>query len=398
MEDQDLINNLMGYLSQKGNLTIEDIHNLSYKNPQLYYRSFMEFLHQYYPESHKSIIDAIGDIKSHGMNFTVPQKIVDLGMACFPKGYLEENKLPKHTSLKSLKCVFNHESYPIETFPGKTTRRLKNYLLEREAQIKFHNSNLLDLVKKVHPETDFLNLCARRLKRDKITQDLDDVETPLLPEVVKFALNACSVLFAAEKEEGKVVIAVPGIPGAKAEPDHEVEGCYFNNEAIFALEQANQGKKIAILDLNASFNHGLFRFCFGHKNIMLIGIHVDPLVDPTLSYRQDSTSKLNSYQYNLEVGTNGHDYLVCLEKALKNIPENQDLLLVIVGTNSYLLDSVGLLCVEAQYFRKFGEIIGMEASKKKVKKIILTPGEGYEEVSPQLLVDFCLGMIEKASN
>ncbi len=398
MEDSALLNNLIGYLSQEGTLTIEDIHDLGYKNPQLYYRSFMDFLHKYYPENRKPILDAIGDIKSHGMNFTIPQKIIDLGMTSFPRGYLEENTLPKHDSLKQLKALFNSESYPIETFPAKTARRLKNYLLEKEAQVIFHNSNCLELVKMVHSETDFLNLCARRLKRDKITQNLDDIETPLLPEVVKFALKAPSLLFAAAKEYGKVILSVPGIPGTKAEPEHEVEGCYFNNEAIFALEEARQGKKITILDLNVSFDHGLAKICSAQKNITFIGIFVDPHVDATLAYRKEDINKSNILLHHLEAGTNGKDYLHFLNKALQDLSSDQDILLVIGGTNSYLLDSVGLLCVEAPFFRKIGRMIAEESENKGVKKIIIVPGGGYEEVSPLLLVDLCLGINENIKN
>jgi acetoin utilization deacetylase AcuC-like enzyme len=392
MEDPELLNNLMGYLSQEGNLTIEDIRKLSY-NSRLYYKSFMEFLKKHYP-LHRDLVEAVGNVKSHGYNFTIPQKIIDYGVSCFPTGYIEPNIFPKHDSLHSITAIFNSESYPVETFIGKFTRDLKNYLLEKGAEIKVCNSDCQNLIKTIHPETDFLSLCARRLKREKIIQDIDDVETPLLPEVIRFALSAPSVLFKAEKEKGRLILAIPGISGARAEPEHENSGCYFNNEALFALELSKHGKKVTIIDLDAHFNHALVKFCLGNKNITLIGIHSNSLVDPTINYREDSKSKENSFQYDLEVGANGKEYLNCLKQAILNVPAQQDMVLILGGTNSYLFDSVGLLCVEAPFFKKFGEVIGKELEKKQTRKVIVVPGGGYEDLSPFLFIDFCLGISE----
>jgi len=385
------MDNLTAYLAVSGSLSIDELRKLAPINSKRYYQSYMGFLRDYYSDR-KNIIEGIANIKSHGLGFTVPQRIINYGLEDL-KGHIENSILPVH-NLVGLNVVCNSEDCPVETFPTRSFRWLKNYLIEKGAKITEHSSNVMELVKKVHSETDFLKLCARRLKREKIIQQIDDQEVPLVPEVLNHAYKAPSVLFTANELNRRFVVAIPGTVGGMAEANHENNYSYVNNEAVFALELASKGKKVTILDLSANFNHGLIKLCLGTEGIQIISLQADPQTDATIYYRDDAESKNNIVNYNLEAGINGREYLEYLKDAIKNISQS-DVLLIIGGSNNYLYDSIGLFCVEAQYFRRFGQVIGGRAKEKEIKKIIVVPGGGYDKDSHILFTDFCLGIKDK---
>ena len=384
-----LMENLAAYAAKQQTITIEDLRSMSSDTGKVFFKAFCSFLAGKYPEKDDTIVEGILNIKSHGQGIHIPETVKRKGIAAFPKGYLEENQMPVHENLAQVKILHNEKAFPIETFFSRTTRNILLYAKEKGANCISKSYRMDKQVKEIHSTIDFLKLFERRTKQLEHIRKLDDKEVPLFPEIITFALEAPSVLFEAEKQKEQLVIALPGTLGNHAEKDHEQVFCYFNNEAIFANEMIKKGKKITILDIDASFGNGTYHLLLGKQNITLMGIQVNPEVDPTL-YERDALTQKNSFQHNLELGTNGKTYLEVLKEALKKIPEHTDILLITGGVNQYLYDSCGLLCVEAQYFEKIGKAIAEAA--KDIPKIILTQAGGFEKDSHILFLDLASGI------
>ncbi|MBS3175965.1 hypothetical protein J4457_01895 [Candidatus Woesearchaeota archaeon] len=389
-----LIQSLAGYAARQRTITIDDIRNMSDVEGKIFFKVFCNFLEGKYPEKNDTILEGVLNIKSHGHGITIPEAVKQKGIAAFPKRYLEKNQMPTHMDkdLSCLKILHNKKMFPIETFFSRTTRNILSYAKEKGANCVAKTSTTPRMdkeIKEMHPVTDFLKLFERRTKQPEHIKKIDDREVPLFPEIITFALEAPFVLFEAEKQKEQFVIALPGTLGNHAEKNHEQVFCYFNNEAIFANEMAKQGRKITILDIDASFANGTHHLLLGKQNITLIGIQVNPEIDPTI-YERDAITQKNSFQYNLELATNGKTYIEILKEALKKILADTDILLVTGGVNQYLYDSCGLLCVEAQYFESIGKAIADAA--KKIPKIILTQAGGFEKFSHILFLDLASGI------
>ena len=385
----NMIESLAAYAAQQQIITIDDLRNMSDDTGKVFFKAFCNFLTSKYPEKNNTIVEGILNIKSHGHGIVIPDAIKQKGLAAFPKGYLEQSMISNKKDLSCLKIVYNKEMFPIETFFSRTTRNILLYAKEKGANCITKYCRIDKKIMEEHPIINFLKLLERRAKQPDHIKKIDDKEVPLFPEIVKFALEAPSVLFEAAKQKEQFVIALPGTLGNHAEKNHEQVFCYFNNEAIFANEMIKHGKRITILDIDASFGNGTYHLLLGKENITLIGIQANPEIDATI-YERDAITQKNSFQYNLELATNGRSYVDILKQALKKIPESTDILLISGGVNQYLYDSCGLLCVEAQYFEEIGKAIAESA--RNIPKIILTQAGGFEKDSHILFFDLALGI------
>jgi len=384
---------LLDYASAQGVLSVDSIMKLAALPDKSYFRAFSQFLENNCGDG-VEVSKGLLNIKSHGIGVLIPQKIIESGLTMFPKGYLKENNVPKHDDLSSFNVIIPKTRSYVETFPSMTCSNLFIYLKEKNAKIIESSFDMKKEIQEIHPVIDFAGLLLRRMTRENAVQAIDNKRTPLIKDLVDAAYHSPSVLIEAFKSDKNFVIAIPFSPGNHADKDHERNFCYFNNEAVFVNELLKMNKKIALLDLTANFASGLVNLCIGKKDIIIIGIHANPNLDPT-TYRENIESKQNSFQFNLEPGSNGEEYINVLQEAIDLIPQGIDVVLVIGSVNNYLFDSEGLLCVEAQYQRQIGNIIGSVVKGKGIKKLIIEPSAGFENDSHILFTDLCKGIDEE---
>ncbi len=380
----ELVNLYAAYSEKRGSLTADQVRSYTHCGNKLYFRSFCSLLAQAYPDK-KDIIEGLLGIKSHGLGFRLKKEILEEGLRQFPKGYLELGAMPVHSSV-DFTVVAHGDKFPIETFPSIAFARIASYLESKGARIHNPTRIFLDQIAAVHPSVELQRLLFERSRESQTVQQIDDYDFPLDEEIFEYIKKAPSVLFEASRLKDRLVIAIPGVVSNHSTSTRG----YFNAEAALLVYMAGQGKKAAIIDLDASFADGTTQICLGKNNIKLIGIQTNPFVDPTINYREYCASQENSVQFNIEPGLNGRRYIEVLRSAVQEIPKDADLLIVSFGTNLYAFDSVGLQCVEEKYFREIGEIVGR--ASKDIPKIIITPAGGYEEYAPQLFTEFCNGV------
>ena len=385
-----MLANLAAYLSISGEIGINDIRKMSYSQPKMFIRSYMQFLRKNYPGS-SELIDHITLIKSFGYGYTMPEKLMSKGIKLIENKYTKKNEMNanKKYDFKNIKVFCNQKQAINKTFSINTFNSLKNLFRDNNANMILNSYRMDEEIKSLHPGIDFLELCKRRMKREPLLRQIDDRESPLLPDIIEFSLHGLSVLNEANFSKDQFAVALQGIAGTHAKSDHEQEYSYFNNEIVFALQNAKSNKKILILDLDANFSHAMNEYC-NHENILYVGFHADPNVDCSISSRNTIQNK--NICYNLEIGINGEKYLSKLKNILDNINYTPDIFLILGSVNSYIFDNTSLLLVECQYFSQIGNLLGKFAQKNQIKKIILAQGRGFEKDSHILFAELCTGI------
>ncbi|MFQ5621540.1 MAG: hypothetical protein ACE5FT_06895 [Candidatus Nanoarchaeia archaeon] len=372
---------LAQYAARSGDLSAVELRQLCHGDPKLFFKSFVEFLKRKNPDR-LDIVEGILNIKSHGLGFTIPQKIIDEGLIHFPEGYLELGDLSKHDKL-SLTVVHHAKSFPIKTFPSKTYAEMVDYFKQKGCKLIPVAMRTDNYVKKIHKSIDVNEKILKRATQPAWMQRIDNIEYPLTKDIFNYVLETPSVLFRAFEDRSRVTVAIPGTWSNMCDDERG----YINSTAVAAKALAERGKKITILDLDTSFGGGTVKLLLGEQNITLIGLQTDPETDPGLNIRDHTESEQNSYQFNIPIGLNGKGYLDILNQAIQKIPTDTGVLIVSVGLDNYVFDSLGLQCVEQKYFKTMGELI--HKSTTHIPKIILQPGGGFEDIAPQLFAEMC---------
>ncbi|MCA9924469.1 MAG: histone deacetylase family protein [Anaerolineales bacterium] len=128
-------------------------------------------------------------------------------------------------------------------------------------------------------------------------------------------------------------------PGHHASYDKFGGGCYLNNAAIAANWLAQQGQRVAILDIDYFHGNGTQAIFYGRSDVLFCSIHADPLT--TYPYYwgfadEFGTGAGQNYNFNfpLPKQANEFQYMAAFDEALFKIRQFvPDTLLISFGTD-----------------------------------------------------------------
>ncbi|MEW6602315.1 MAG: hypothetical protein AB1499_15185 [Nitrospirota bacterium] len=132
--------------------------------------------------------------------------------------------------------------------------------------------------------------------------------------------------------------------------------CYFNSIAIACLKSLKENAgigKVAIIDFDCHHGNGTEDIMFGKKEFYYLSMHQSPLYPGT-----GLRSRGNCRNVPVAGGTGPDRYLSLLRDELKAVEEfKPDLIAVSAGFDSYKLDPIAGLSLEAETYAEIGRMI-----------------------------------------
>lgn len=153
-------------------------------------------------------------------------------------------------------------------------------------------------------------------------------------------------------------------------PGHHAAGelyggyCYLNNAAIAAQCLADQGRRVAILDVDMHHGNGTQAIFYGRADVLTVSIHGDPAVFyPHFAGYADEAGQGAGEGFNLNLplptGTGWGGYAPALEAALARVRDfAPDALVVPLGVDTHAGDPSGGFRLEGADFQRLGAAIG----------------------------------------
>ena len=190
-----------------------------------------------------------------------------------------------------------------------------------------------------------------------------DAATPITAGTWQAATSSANVALTGQRlissgEPAAFALCRP--PGHHAAADLYGGYCFLNNAAIAAQAFAEEGKHVALLDVDYHHGNGTQSIFHGRSDIFYISLHADPAYDyPYFSGYADERGVGEGEGFNLNLplplGTDWGDYKKALQTALMRI-ENfaPDVLLVSLGVDSFVDDPISSFTLQAQDFSELG--------------------------------------------
>lgn len=172
------------------------------------------------------------------------------------------------------------------------------------------------------------------------------------------ALTAASLVRRGER----VVYALCRPPGHHAERSRMGGYCYFNNAAIAAEYLSTRGR-VAVLDIDVHHGNGTQQIFYHRSDVLFISIHANPNEKfPYFSGYADERGQDQgigyTVNYPLELHANDQKYDRVFQRSLSRIKSFTPTYLVIsVGYDAHISDSIGGLGLSTSYFQKMAKII-----------------------------------------
>ncbi len=210
-----------------------------------------------------------------------------------------------------------------------------------------------------------------------------DTYTPLVQGTYKAALKSASIALAAADEVAKgnekLIYALCRPPGHHAEHDTMGGYCYFNNAALAADRLSQNGKKVAVLDIDYHHGNGTQNLFYERSDVLFVSIHADPSqAFPYATGYTDETGKDAGEGYNfnfpLPTDSTAQDYLETLQQAIAKVNDfKPDYLVLSLGFDTYEHDPIaGLGIDEASY-----EVIGRTIAEQLQYPSVIVQEGGY---------------------
>lgn len=169
--------------------------------------------------------------------------------------------------------------------------------------------------------------------------------------------------------------------------------CLFNDHAVAIkkLQKRKKIKKAMILDLDVHAGQGTQEIFYSDPSVFTISLHQDPrtLYPGTCFAWQTGEGKGEGFNLNLPLapGTGEEDYLQVLDGALPLYQEfNPDLLVVVLGADTYKNDPLASLNLEIDTYQKIGQRL---ADKKPLAAMF---AGGYSQEVPEIWLSFLKGL------
>lgn len=197
-----------------------------------------------------------------------------------------------------------------------------------------------------------------------------DIMTPIYENTWKNASISANQAYAAatylHNHPHDIIYVLATSPGHHAKTSEYGGYCFINNAMVAAkrlieldkkVNNANGGRKIAILDIDYHAGNGTYEMASYTDNIYAYSIHCDPVYDyPSF----DGFN--NEYNYAIKPHTIWSTYEDTLKKACeKIISKNIDILIIAFGGDTFKDDpdaiSIGRFELDLQSYHEMGKII-----------------------------------------
>ncbi len=244
-----------------------------------------------------------------------------------------------------MKIVF-HPTFLDHKMPGHPESPERLSLVKLEDYIE--PEPRIDLVEKTH-SPDYI----QRVKTMK--EGWIDPDTYVCGKTWKASLLAVGAAWKAYEVNGFALVRPPGHHATR---DKGMGFCIFNNIAATALELARQGKKIAILDLDAHHGNGTQDLVLGNDNVIYFSTHQSPGY-PGTGLRPEG----NCFNFPLPPGSGDGDFFKSWNKFSPVLEEFDP-------------DVIGLSLGFDSYFKDYGWLTYLKFSLKPYKTV-LSLGERY---------------------
>ena len=136
--------------------------------------------------------------------------------------------------------------------------------------------------------------------------------------------------------------------------------CFLNNAGVAAQAFADEGKRVALLDVDYHHGNGTQSIFYGRSDIFYISLHADPAYDyPYFSGYADERGVGEGAGFNLNLPlplkTDWQGYEKALRTAFAQIQNfAPDVLLISLGVDSFVDDPISSLTLQREDFSKLG--------------------------------------------
>jgi acetoin utilization deacetylase AcuC-like enzyme len=206
-----------------------------------------------------------------------------------------------------------------------------------------------------------------------------DTATPILDGTWSAALDAVNcALTAAEHvtETGETAFALCRPPGHHAAQDLYGGYCFFNNAAVAAQWLTDQGRRVAILDVDYHHGNGTQEIFYRRDDVLTVSVHADPAwAYPHFLGYADERGEGAGEGFNLNLplpyGTDWAAYAPALDAALARVEAfGPDIVIVALGLDTYAEDPIAKFRLYQDDYLKLG------ARLARLKRPVLFTMEG----------------------
>jgi acetoin utilization deacetylase AcuC-like enzyme len=209
-----------------------------------------------------------------------------------------------------------------------------------------------------------------------------DTACPIGPnswESIRWSANAAVEAARAVRAGDPCAYALCRPPGHHAFRDLAGGFCFVNNSAVAAEELLQDGKRVAILDVDLHHGNGTQGVFYDRADVLTVSIHADPVrFYPFFWGHADERGTGPGLGFNLNLpiprGTADEAYMPVLEKALDRVEAfAPDALVVALGLDGYEGDPFGGLAISTEGFARIGQAI----AKRLPMPAVLVQEGGY---------------------
>lgn len=227
-----------------------------------------------------------------------------------------------------------------------------------------------------------------------------DTATPIVAGTWAAARAAADVALTAAQlvaQGERAAFALTRPPGHHAAGDLYGGYCFLNNAAIAAQCLADQGRRVAILDVDMHHGNGTQTIFYDRADVLTVSIHGDPeRFYPHFSGYADEPGAGAGEGFNLNLplplGSGWGTYVQALDVAARRIADfAPDTLVVPLGVDTYLEDPAGGFRLEGGDYKR----LGLALAKLKLPTVFTMEG-GYRLDTLGPAVADTLGAFEAA--
>ena len=177
-------------------------------------------------------------------------------------------------------------------------------------------------------------------------------------------------------------------------------GSYLNNAAITANWLLQQGRRVAILDLDYHHGNGTQNIFYHRSDVLVCSLHADPLYEYPYYWGYADEFGINhgrnfNYNYPLPRGTAEKHYLDILAEALKKIRLYvPDILVLSLGFDTLDGDPAGSLKLEPSSFLPIGKMI----QSLGIPVTVIQEGGSLIPALGESVINFFTGLLPETSS
>lgn len=236
-------------------------------------------------------------------------------------------------------------------------------------------------IKLIHPQ-HYIDSIRKSCMDNKIVAEIQ-----LSPESYDAAITAVGLTVMASIQ-GDFAAVRP--PGHHAGIQTNSGFCLFNNIAIAAQQQANKGKRVAIIDMDAHHGNGTQEIFYNSDNVFYVSFHQTMTFPHTGNASETGEGKGKGSTFNIPLlpGCKDKVLLKCTDKAIQAVSEfKPDIVGISAGFDGYYKDRMMNFDFTLKAYYECGFKLG-----RAFKKIFATLEGGYHEDIYECVTHFVDGI------